>query len=150
MSSKDDAQLRLAKHMGAPLSSEDKARLEALEAARSARVGRWSEADLEKLICSQGDINSEGWLRKACLGSGDMDRSLSLREAAGIAGVSEDSLALAAERRQLAMCGPGLTSETRLGAWMLSQVSLPVGDSALALRAVFLCGVAAGSRNKAF
>lgn len=148
MSELCDAEIRLKQAQGRELSSSERARFLKLDAARRARVGDWSEEELEAAICGLPleRPRSSIALKLACLGAGDLDRSISLEEAALLLGV--DDLQQAASRGELAtLPGGTMTSEVRLGAWIVSQEVLPQGDQAAALRMVYLCGVACGQRR---
>lgn len=148
MSEHCDAEIRLKQAQGRKLSPPERARFLRLDAARRARVGDWSEEELEAAICGLplDRAPSSVDLKRACLGAGDLDRSLSLDEASLLLGV--EGLHQAAACGELAtLPGGKMTSEARIGAWIVSQEIIPKGDQAAALRMVYLCGVACGQRR---
>ena len=146
-----DSEIRFAVHQQRPLRARYTERAELLTRQATARVGDWSEQELEMVVLGvmpEGRSYSEAQLRKACLLAGDMDASVTFTDAAAQLGCSVNDLVLAAQQGELAACGPQLTSEARLGAWLIAAAGWSeAADQAYVARLLYCCGRASALRQ---
>lgn len=150
---RSDAQIRLLVAQGEELPPEEQERFIELERRRKARSGDWSEAELEQVAVfnalPEGRTRPQAELRRALLGAGDMDKKLSLKEASELLSLPLSDLQGAAEEKSLAVIREGdevFTSESRLGAMLLSIGEKPQCEFSVLCRLLFVAGFSAGIR----
>lgn len=148
-----DPHIRFHKNRGDKLSDAEEERFLELERRRKARVGDWSEAELEQVTVfsslPEGRSGESAELYRALLGSGDMDRTITLKQAEKLLCLPEGELEEAASDGCLAVFKKAsrlYTSESRLGAYLITQPQMPACDPSVVYRMLFVCGFAAGIR----